>query len=174
MILDPMKNRILDKEIKKLNKNYIRLDDQFQKQSKNADFLPIRAHRFTDAHLFFEDDKYQGFSDFTILTSEYTESGSTPRAVVIHLSYINYERNEEIWIRHFTSVTGNDLISNVQGKFEEAAKKTIVFCTEKKLDNSAIKELIHYYDNKKYPGLGTVKKISIKNHLEIVNDIYKK
>ena len=170
MILNPNKNRILDGYIKKLGKKYIRLDDVFQKQAKNADFLSVKAHRFTEEHLYYLQDNYQGFSDFTTLTSEYNENGGTPRAVVIHLSYINNLKNNEIWIRHFTSETGSNLTSNVQGKFAEAAKKAIKFCDENKIDNSAIFELKKYYNNQKYPGLGTVKKISIKNHLLIVED----
>jgi hypothetical protein len=92
-----------------------------------------------------------------------------PMAVVIHLSYINNDYNKEIWIRHFTSVT-NDTNSNVQGKFAEAAKKAIQFCNDNSLNNSAITELRNYYNESRYPGLGTVKKISIKNHLLIISN----
>jgi len=80
---------------------------------------------------------------------------------------LNAQSENQIWIRHFTSET-NDSISNVQGKFAEAAGKAIQFCDELPLDNSAIFELRNYYNDHKYPGLGTVKKISIKNHLLIV------
>jgi len=101
------------------------------------------------------------------LPKEFIDGGSTPRAVVIHLTYLNELNERQIWIRHFTSET-NDSISNVQGKFAEAAEKAIRFCAELQLDNSAITELRNYYNDHKYPGLGTVKKISIKNHLLII------
>lgn len=168
MVLEPQKNRSLDRYLKGLNKLYIRLDDVFEKQEKNADFLSIAAHKFSEEHLYYEQDGYQGFSDFTVLPSEYTEGGSTPRAVVIHLTYINNQEENQIWIRHFTSDT-NDSITNVQGKFAEAAIKTIQFCNVHQLDNSAIQELREYYDDQRYPGLGTVKKISIKNHLLVIS-----
>lgn len=168
MVFEPQKNRSLDRHLHVLGKNYIRLDDEFEKQEKNADFLNIAAHKFTEEHLFYTQDSYQGFSDFTVLPSEYSEGGSTPRAVAIHLTYVNDEEENQIWIRHFTSET-NDSIANVQGKFEEAAQKALEFCTQKKLDNSAILELRSYYDEGRYPGLGTVKKISIKNHLLVVS-----
>jgi hypothetical protein len=169
MVLEPQKNRSLDRYIKTLNKNYIRLDDVFEKQEKNADFLNITAHKFSEEHLYYQEDGYQGFSDFTVLPSGFIEGGSTPRAVVIHLTYINAQEENQVWIRHFTSET-NDSIANVQGKFAEAAIKAIGFCNNLSLNNSAIQELKNYYDERRYPGLGTVKKISIKNHLLIVSN----
>lgn len=168
MVLDPQKNRSLDRYIKGLSKTYIRLDDVFEKQEKNADFLAITAHKFSEEHLYYIEDGYQGFSDFTVLPSEYTEGGSTPRAVVIHLTYINETEENQVWIRHFTSET-NDSIANVQGKFAQAAAKAVEFCSSYPLDNSATRELKEYYDDGRYPGLGTIKKISIKNHLQVIS-----
>ncbi len=168
MVLEPQKNRSFDRYLKGLNKTYIRLDDVFEKQEKNADFLSITAHKFSEEHLYYAEDGYQGFSDFSVLPSEYIEGGSTPRAVVIHLTYINAQEENQIWIRHFTSET-NDSIANVQGKFAEASAKAIEFCDAYPLNNSAIQELREYYNNQRYPGLGTVKKISIKNHLLVVS-----
>ncbi len=168
MVFDPQKNRSLDRYLRGLGKNYIRLDDVFEKQEKNADFLNIAAHKFSEEHLFYTQDGYQGFSDFTVLPSEYSEGGSTPRAVAIHLTYLNNQEENQIWIRHFTSET-NDSIANVQGKFEEAAQKALEFCAQNGLSNSAIRELRNYYQEGRYPGLGTVKKFSIKNHLLVVS-----
>jgi len=169
MVLEPQKNRNLDRYLKGLNKTYIRLDDVFEKEEKNADFLAITAHKFSEEHLYYEEDGYQGFSDFTVLPSEYIKGGSTPRAVVIHLTYINAEEEDQIWIRHFTSET-NDSIANVQGKFAEAAAKAIEFCDSYSLNNTAIQELREYYEGQRYPGLGIVKKISIKNHLLVISN----
>ena len=127
--------------------------------------MDIEGHRLSEEHLYFQDEGFRGFSDYTVLPSEYIDGGSTPRAVAIHLTYL-YSENQ-IWIRHFTSET-NDSIANVQGKFAEAAEKAVNYCRENGITNTAITELESYYDNQHYPGLGTVKKISIKNHLLIV------
>lgn len=167
-LLEPHKYRTLDRFIKNQNKFYIRLDDVFEKQQKNADFLNIPSHKFTEEHLYFISDGYNGFGDFTILPKEYSEGGSTPRAVAIHLTYINNSADNQIWIRHFTSET-NDSIANVQGKFAEAAYKAVQFCDTLPLINSATNELKKYFEDAKYPGLGTVKKISIKNHLIVIS-----
>lgn len=167
MILDPGKFRSIDRFVRGLNKNYIRLDDLFEKQSRNSDYLEIPPHKFSEEHLFFDAENFDGFSDFTTLPFDYVEGGSTPRAVVIHLTYLNQEEEEQIWIRHFTS-ENNDSIANVQGKFAQASDKALAFCKEYNLDNSAIRELWKYFVDEKYPGLGTVKKISIKNHLLVL------
>lgn len=169
MLLEPHKYRSLDRAIKGLEKFYIRLDDVFEKQQKNADFLNIQAHKFSEEHLYYSQDGYQAFADFTALPSEFMDGGSTPRAVVIHLTYLNKELENQIWIRHFTS-TDVDSIANVQGKFAQAAQKAIAFCESLPLINSAINELKTYLEEGRYPGLGTVKKISIKNHLLIISD----
>lgn len=168
MLLEPHKYRSLDRSIKALGKFYIRLDDVFEKQQKNADFLNIQAHKFSEEHLYYDQDGYQAFGDFTTLPSEFVEGGSTPRAVVIHLTYLNSELENQIWIRHFTS-TDIDSIANVQGKFAQAAQKAVEFCKNLPLINSATIELKSYLEEGRYPGLGTVKKISIKNHLLVIS-----
>lgn len=161
----PDRNRSLSRLLKRHDKSVIRLDDTFEKQARNSDYLDMEEHRLSEEHLYFREDGYQGFSDYTVLPSEFTDGGSTPRAVVIHLSYLGHQN--QIWIRHFTSDT-NDSIANVQGKFAEAARKAVTYCQEQGLMNSAIQELIGYFEDQHYPGLGTVKKIAIKNHLLVV------
>jgi hypothetical protein len=163
---DPNRNRSLHRFLRGLNKVYIRLDDLFEKKSRNSDYLDIEEHRFSEEHLYFQDEGFSGFSDYTVLPSEYIDGGSTPRAVVIHLTYSNDQN--QILIRHFTS-ENNDSIANVQGKFAEAAAKAVNYCRENGLTNSAISELESYYDKEHYPGLGMVKKISIKNHLLVLS-----
>ncbi|MEQ6122097.1 sce7725 family protein [Reichenbachiella sp. MALMAid0571] len=167
---DPGRNRSLSRYLKTLNKNFIRLDDPFERQIRNSDFLSIVEHPFSEEHLYFEEDNFNGFSDYTVLPSDYIEGGSAPRAVVIHLTYLNGQN--QIWIRHFTSTT-NDSIANVQGKFAEAAEKAVNYCRHNGLTNSALEELFDNFDKQHYPGLGTVKKISIKNHVLIVAEYLK-
>jgi hypothetical protein len=168
---DPGRNRSLDRFIKRLEKKYVRLDDLFEKQDRNSEFLNIAEHRFSEEHLWFKDDKFSGFSDYTTLPSEFIEGGSTPRAVVIHWTYLN--EKQEVWIKHFTSVT-NDTVANVQGKFGEATEKAVAFINEENISNSATEELKDYYLRGHYPGLGMVKKLSIKNHLLLISEYLKK
>src|SRR5690606_7578948 len=76
---DPGRNRALHRFLSGLNKNYIRLDDLFEKQARNSDFLEIEEHRFSEEHLYYQDENFSGFCDYTTLPSEYTDGGSTPR-----------------------------------------------------------------------------------------------
>ena len=83
---------------------------------------------------------------------------------------MTYEKNsDEIYVRHFVSDTNDDQ-SNIQRKFFEAASKLKEFFSSKE-KTQAIKELIQLLDNEKYPGLGVIKKLSIRNHLELMNRI---
>lgn len=166
VIDDASSNRALTRYLRRLDKSLVRLDDLFEKEARNSNFLEFGERKFSEEHLYFEDEGFSGIADYTTLPSEFVDGGSAPRAVVIHLTYI--KDNNQIWIRHFTS-TSNDSIANVQGKFGEAAEKAVTFCRGKNLTNSAIEELERFYDEAHYPGLGTVKKISIKNHISIVN-----
>jgi hypothetical protein len=162
-------NRTLKRKLK--GKDVIRLDDSFNSQKRNKDFLSISEEKFTEEYLFYEEDNYAGFSDYTVLISDFIEGGGAPYAVAIHLTY--QKDSEEIWIRHFTSIS-NDDIANIQGKFAEAVRKAVNFIDTKPLDTEATKELKNYYDEEKYPGLGMVKKIAIKNHLELINKVISK
>lgn len=146
----------------------IRLDDNFKPLPRNKDYLTIGEEKFTEEHLFYKEDKYYGFSDFTVVRSDFLEGGGAAYAVSIHLTY--KKPNDEIWIKHFTSVT-NDSIANIQGKFSEAAKKAVAFLDSEGINTDASNELRKYVADEKYPGLGMVKKISIKHHLELVNAI---
>lgn len=168
-ISNPDKNRELKRFIMNLHKIIIRLDDPFEKLSTNSDYLPVPAHLFTEENKYYTEDRYQGFADYTVLSNSYSESGGLPKAVVIHLTYLTH--NNQIWISHFTSDT-NATQSDIQGKFAEAAKKAVDFCETQDLSNTAISELRQDYNDFHYPGLGVVKKISIKNHLLVIADYF--
>jgi hypothetical protein len=161
-------NRTLKRKLK--GKDFVLLSDNFKAQKRNSDYLTMPEEKFTEEHLFYKEEGYYGFSDFTTLVSDFIEGGAAPYAVAIHLTY--RKTNEEIWMKHFTSITNDDK-SNIQGKFAEAAKKAIEFLDSQNISYNAANELRNYYNNGDYPGLGMVKKISIKNHLELMNDSLK-
>jgi hypothetical protein len=167
MLLNSENNINLSRFIRETGKISIRLDDMFQKMNANAEYLPIQAKKFTEHHKYFGEQGFDGFSDFTVLPKLWVDGGQSPYAIVIHLTYIGV--NNEIWIRHFTSET-NHSSENPQGKFAEAARKATSFCEKNNINNSAIKILNEYYSKNLYPGLGMIKKISIKNHLIVVSD----
>lgn len=167
VILSP-DNRKLKRKSSQLGINFVRWDDNFKKKNRNSDYLTQTEEKFTEEHLYLKDEGYFGFCDYGPLPSEFVEGGSMPYAVAIHLTY--KREDGEIWIRHFTSVSNSDQ-ANVQGKFAEAAEKAVTFLDVENIETSAANELRSYYNDQKFPGLGMVKKISIKNHLELINSI---
>lgn len=152
------------------NKKIIRLDNCFVEQPRNVDYLNIPEDKFTEQHRFYLDDRFYGISDYTALPKDFTDGGMLPYAVAIHMTY---EKNEdEIYVRHFVSDTNEDQ-SNIQRKFFEATSKVKNFFLNRD-KTSAINELILLLEEGKYPGLGIIKKLSIRNHIELMNRILSK
>jgi hypothetical protein len=135
------------------------LKDGFERK-RNADYDPVE--RFSDLHVIFEDEGMTGFGDFLIVGDDYSESGGPAYAVAIHLTLIDPEKFDEIWIHHFVSVT-QDTPKDPAGKFGEALAKMMK--TLKKpncniLETAAVKEYRTLFDEGHFPGLGYVKKLS--------------
>jgi len=154
---------------KKNHKTVIRLDDNFIPQKKNSDYVNIPEEMFSEEYKYFQEDGFSGISDYTTLPSDFIDGGMLPFAIAIHWTY---EKNgDPIWIKHFVS-DNNDGRENIQGKFLEAGKKAVLFFNSSQITtNPAIEELKTFVQNSQYPGLGVIKKLSIKNHIELLNKI---
>ena len=109
-----------------------------------------------------------GFGDFLIVGDEYSESGGPAYTVAIHLTYIDADKDDEMHIRHFKS-DRQDTPKDPAGKFAEALAKLIAAVNEadsKYIDSSAIEEFRDLHRRGHYPGLGYIKKLSMKHHIE--------
>ena len=146
----------------------VTLDDLFVLKSKNADYLLQEDEFFSDEHLNYQDEGFVGFSDFLTIGDTYSDSGFLPYAVAIHITYESGDGS--IRIRHFVSNT-NDDYSDTPGKFAEALEKLIQFIPTLTVKTKAIEEFESFYQKGHYPGLGTVKKLSILHHLELMHKI---
>lgn len=157
-----------DRSFKKnIKKGKILFGDKFKKKSRNVDYIDNEDEFFSDDHLAFKDEGYDGFADYSVVGEEFNESGFAPLAVAIHIVYFDKELN--LRIRHFVSDSNED-ISDPAGKFEEALRKLIEWVEEGNVfKTEAIKQFIECYTTGKYPGLGTVKKLSIMHHLQLIN-----
>jgi hypothetical protein len=144
----------------------VELDDYFNAQTKNSDYLQIGESNFSEEHLYYKDEGFEGFSDFLSIGEEYSETGFLPYAVAIHLSYAE-KVTGRIKIKHFVS-DSNDGSSDIAGKFAEALKKLIVWCDQTKYDSVAIPIFREYHSTGHFPGLGTLKKLSLMNHIDLV------
>ncbi|WOE70671.1 sce7725 family protein [Hydrogenimonas thermophila] len=157
------------------NKRYIRkfknigkkviIKDGFKRQ-KNANYPPIE--HFSDLHLEYSDGVMDGFGDFLIVGDDYSESGGPAWAVAIHMTYLDSNDDNDMYIKHYISDRRDD-IQDTSGKFIEALKYLIEDEKKNHLYNTdASKEYEELYKKKLFRGLGYVKKLSMQNHLEII------
>lgn len=165
----PLYNVIPDKGDfrRRIRPNRVMCEDHFPKQTRNIDYLDIETEFFSSDHLYYADDGYKGFSDYTVVGKEYSETGFAPYAVAIHIVY--FDEKNILRIAHFVS-DSNDDISDPARKFAEAVKKFVDWNKVMKLDTVGIRELESAYHNQTYPGLGVVKKYSIMHHLELMSN----
>lgn len=162
--------RASNRHLLSLKKNVIRLDDNFNGRKRNVEYSEIKEEVFTEEPFYYQKDGFTGFSDYTTLSKNFIEGGSLPYAIAIHMTY--KRGGNIIYIRHFVSDTNFDQ-TNIQGKFKEASTKVLNFFKTHPLGfkSSALEELKGYVADTKYPGLGVVKKISIKHHLELMLNV---
>lgn len=179
-------NEIFEEEVPKLNlipldnafrrqlngQNLVGYDDKFNKLLRNADYLDIENEFFSEEHLFFKEEGYVGFSDYSVVGADYNESGFAPYAVAVHIVYPNEENALEVM--HFVSDSNKDT-SDPAGKFSEALEKLIEwyedYLHDSRMDTMAMQIFQRHYDEGTYPGLPTLKKLSIMHHLELVGNI---
>lgn len=145
--------------------------DGFKRQ-KNADYPEIEG--FSDLHVAFNNMGMDGYGDFLTVGDSFSEGGGPAYAVAIHLTFIDQDRDEEMFIYHFISDT-NDTPTDPAGKFAQALTKMIYRLDRgdsNLVETSAIKELRDLHARGHFPGLGYVKKLSIKHHIETLADFH--
>lgn len=143
----------------------ILLRDGF-KRRRNRDYPPVEL--FSDLNVTFEDEGMNGFGDFSIVGDDYSESGGPAYAVAIHLTFIDPDQDDAMFIYHFVS-TSQDTPTDPAGKFAEALDKLIIKLDSgqsKLYETSALGELRQLYARGHFPGLGYLKKISLNHHIE--------
>lgn len=156
---------------KKINNHRIMLTDSFNRLKRNSDYQNTPDEFFSDAHLHFSDYDYVGFSDYSIIGEEYSETGFAPYAVAIHAVYFDEESN--LRVKHFVSVD-NDDISDPANKFYQALQQMIEWVKQNSFETIGMCEFERIYSEQSYPGLGVVKKLSIMHHLELMSQFLDK
>ncbi|MFT8427873.1 MAG: sce7725 family protein [Leuconostoc mesenteroides] len=164
-------NKRMERKVKDANiSNLIELNDSFIKLPRNQDYLNDPDEFFSQEHKFYKQDGFSGFSDYSIIGSDYVDTGFAAKAVAIHIVY--FDANGDLRVHHFVS-NSNDDITNPAGKFAEALKKLIEWKNGPQFDglqnqSEALEEFQKMYDTGRYSGLGVIKKLSLKHHLEIM------
>lgn len=168
-IEEAFKNRFL-RYVPDKHKNTLGINaDNFQKAERNVDYREDMADFFSDQHLVYKENNYVGFSDYSVIGNQFIDGGFAPKAVVIHAIF--FDDNDDLYVKHFKS-NSNDDISDPAGKFGEAIEKLVTWYKEvdSKNKSMAMDEFVKLKNEKRYPGLGVVKKLSIMHHLEIMNN----
>lgn len=148
--------------------NKVLLENRFNRCYRNVDYKKNVDEFFSEDHLFYSEEGYKGFGDYSIIGDEYVEGGFLPYAVVIHLVYM--DTDQVLKVHHFLSKSNVDT-KNPAGKFYEAVGKLSEWVnthSENTYFSEGLKTFIKHFENQTYPGLGTVKKLSLMHHLELM------
>lgn len=152
-----------------ISQNKVLFKDYFEKQLKNADYSKNVDEPFSEDHKFYHEENFVGFGDYSIIGNKYEEGGFTPRAVAIHIVY--FDEDSALRVHHFVS-DSNFGTEDVAGKYYEAVTKLKAWFNNGHSDQktSALAVLLQHADNGYYPGLPTIKKLSIMHHLELMSN----
>ena len=148
------------------------LRDGFRTRARNADYPSVEE--FSDLHLTYPDEGMNGFGDFLIVGDDYSETGGPAYAVAIHLTFIDPDKEDVMYIYHFVSTT-KDTPTDPAGKFAQALGKLIAKLDSggsKLFEGAAIQEFRELHAKGHFPGLGTVKKLSMKHHIETLANFF--
>lgn len=151
-------------DIRELGKELINIEDCFPEKTPNNAYRENIDEPFSDTFSYYKTRfGFFGFSDFTVLAKNFKEGGVLPQVVAIHMTYRKSER--VIYVHHFLSDSRNGS-NNIREEFREANEKIVPFFADKSSTLAVIQ-----ISTMSYPGLGAIKKYSIKNHLELMNRI---
>ena len=140
--------------------------DGFNRLQRNADYPPLEI--FSDLHVSFDEEGMDGFGDFLTVGNDFREGGGPAYAVAIHLTYIDSNKDDVMYIRHFVSVD-KDTPTDPAGKFKQALDLLVDEVNaegSKIIRGEAVREFLDLHSKGHFPGLGQVKKLSMKHHIE--------
>jgi len=150
-----------------VKQNKVMFKDWFKKQAKNADYAIVDDEPFSEDHLYFEEEGYVGFGDYSIVGNIFDEGGWAATAIAIHIVY--FADDGALRIHHFVS-DSNIGTKDVAGKYYEAITKLVNWFNNghQTQATTALSTFINHYETGYYPGLPTIKKLSIMHHLELM------
>ena len=98
----------------------------------------------------------------------FDEGGFAPWAVAIHIVY--FDNNNKMRICHFVSDSVDDNFGAVAEKFYQAVTKLVNWFNDgnERQKTFALSKFIEHHEKETYPGLPTIKKLSIMHHLELM------
>lgn len=154
-----------------MSSDRVLIRDGFERR-KNREYPGMEL--FSDLHVTFDEESMTGFGDFLIVGDDYSEIGGPAYAIAIHLTFIDNDKDDQMYIYHFISKR-QDTPKDPAGKFAEALEKMI-----KKLDaigskvfpSEAVREFRKLHVDRHFPGLGYLKKLSMQHHIETLANYF--
>jgi len=125
---------------------------------------------FSELHLTYDEEGMNGFGDFLIVGDEFSETGGPAYAIALHLTYIDDNDEERMYVKHYVSDKNHSPVDPA-GKFQEALSKLVIDVNKSGsniIHTNAVKEFSDLHDKQHFPGLGYVKKLSMQHHLETI------
>lgn len=151
-------------ELKSAGKEVVIIEDSFPEKSPNNAYRENPDEFFSDTFNYYKSMfGFYGFSDFTTLARNFRQGGTLPQVVAIHMTY--QKSDKVVNVHHFLSDSRNGT-NDIRGEFAEANMKIPEFYNDK-ISTLAIRQI----SGMGYPGLGAIKKFSIKNHFELISRI---
>ena len=143
----------------------VRVSDQFVRQLRNADYPPKEF--FTDLNTRAGNPNGSHFGDFSIVGDHYTETGGPAHAVALH--HVHYAKeSRSLDVSHFISDRTHTSV-DTPGKIIEALNHLVESLdTFHPNDTQACLEYRAMNEYEQSRGLGYMKRLAIKHHLEIM------
>ena len=173
VFLEEYCGKLYQKHFKKLGTRIL-VRDGCVDRKRNRDY-PDLPEFFSDLHITYDEENVDGFGDFLMVGDDYAESGGPAYTVAIHLTFIDDDNDEAMYIQHFKSDRQNTP-KDPAGKFQEALNKLVAsvrVSDPKFYKTEAIDEFCDLHDRGHFPGLGYVKKLSMKHHIETLAEFFK-
>jgi len=147
----------------------ILLKDGFHRHPTNA--LYPRLTPFSDLHRTYQAAGYHGFGDYSIVGFTHRDGGGRAQTVTLHLTE---ERPipGPIVTNHFKSIATT--VGNDAGKFMQALNQLVAHVGANPASftySQACAIFLQLHTAQDYPGLGTVKKLSVRHHLELMDTL---
>lgn len=140
--------------------------DGFRRRKRNIDYPEVE--KFSELHVTYRAEGLTGFGDFLTVGDDYVEGGGPAYSVAIHLTFINPEDEDVMYVYHFKSHR-SETPGDPAGKFAEALEVMIAEIDRPGsavLESDAISEFRSLHARGHFPGLGYVKKLSMQHHIE--------
>lgn len=168
VVLNPDKT---DHAIWSMLPSVVLFHDGFEKKARNLDYADesfySKLHTEYKAH-----QNTIGFGDFTSLGERLVAGGGPAFVVTIHLSFLDPSRLNHMYFRHFSSYSDTKSQSDPGGKFLEALNLLVAHVNANPthfINTLGLQDFYALNTSGHYPGLGVVKKISIKHHIQTLS-----